>query len=455
MPPGFGKSEPTKPGPKISPADVESYPDEPLYTDKVVRTLFIDFEESDWEQVMQDFYRTDVDVPATLTVDGVVYPEVGVHFRGLSSFGMVREGQKRSLNLSMDHGKPGQKLYGRKTLNLLNAHEDPSFLHTVLYLESARKYTPAPQANFVHVVINGESWGLYTNAEQFNKEFLEEHFGASSGSRWKVNGSPMGRGGLEYLGDNTADYKRIYSIKSKDTEEAWEALSELCRILNETPASELPEKIEKVLDVEGALKFLALEVALINSDGYWTRASDYSLYRDKKGLFHIIIHDANETFGPPAGPAMRMNGGPPRGMLQDALLGMVGGQPKVSGVHLDPLVGLTDSSKPLRSKLLAVPKYQERYLELMKQINREVLDWDKLKERVDQHVRLIDPLVKADTRKLSSYEDFRKAVNTETMANPSESEDTPKAAPGPGRMEMSLQEFARQRHAFLESKLGL
>ena len=46
------------------------------------------------------------------------------------------------------------------------------------------------------------------------------------------------------------------------------------------------------------LWFLALDNALINNDGYWTRASDYSLYRDPKGKFHVIPHDMNEAFGP-------------------------------------------------------------------------------------------------------------------------------------------------------------
>ena len=38
-----------------------------------------------------------------------------------------------------------------------------------------------------------------------------------------------------------------------------------------------------MLDVDGALKFLALDVALVNSDGFWARASDYSIYRTRRG----------------------------------------------------------------------------------------------------------------------------------------------------------------------------
>ena len=54
-------------------------------------------------------------------------------------------------------------------------------------------------------------------------------------------------------------------------------------MLNETPPDELEAALEPMLDIDGALKFLALDNALINNDGYWTRASDYSIYQDDKG----------------------------------------------------------------------------------------------------------------------------------------------------------------------------
>ena len=51
-----------------------------------------------------------------------------------------------------------------------------------------------------------------------------------------------------------------------------------------------------MLDIDGALKFLALDNALINNDGYWIRTSDYDIYEDANGRFHLIPQDQNETF---------------------------------------------------------------------------------------------------------------------------------------------------------------
>ena len=57
---------------------VKSYTNEPLYDLQTLRTLFLEFEDDGWEKELADFYHTDVDVPARLTVDGKVYPDAGV-----------------------------------------------------------------------------------------------------------------------------------------------------------------------------------------------------------------------------------------------------------------------------------------------------------------------------------------------------------------------------------------
>jgi Ca2+-binding EF-hand superfamily protein len=470
-PPGFGhEEEPVKPGPRVTPADVATYPGQGLYDPDILRTLFLEIEEPDWEAALTDFHNTDVEVPADLTVDGRTYRGVGLHFRGLSSYMGVREGHKRSLNLSLDFVHPSQRLEGYKTLNLLNAHEDPSFLHTVLFFHIARNYIPAPRANFVRVVVNGESWGLYVNAQQFDKILVEENFSNSrgKGARWKVRGNPGADGGLRYLGEDIAEYRKRFEIKSGDREPDWKALIALCKTLDQTPPDQLEKSLEPILDVEGALWFLALDNALINGDGYWIRASDYSIYRDPVGKFHVLPHDANETFGPAMsfGPPMGFGrqrssrsgpGGPGAGPRPNAPFGPGGfggnspprgpdgpnARPGSQGVDLDPLIGLDDDRKPLRSRLLAVPALRDRYLDHIRTIARDWLDWNRLGPVVDGYRKLIEPELKADTRKLSSFAAFQRAVSGERA--PSTGAD---AAPGP-RQSMSLRDFADRRRTYL------
>jgi hypothetical protein len=388
---GFGGGAPTRPGRKLSPADVRSYPaSTPLYDPAALRTIFLQFESADWEDELADFHNTDVEVPATMIVDGQTLRDVGVHFRGASSYMMVSEGSKRSLNVSVDFAHDQQQLLGYRTLNLLNANSDPTFLRGALYTWIARQYIPAPRMNYVRVVINGESWGIYLNAQQFNKDFTREHFGNGEGARWKVPGTPRGRGGLEYLGESVDAYKRLYEIKTKDTPKSWADFIRLTRVLNETPPDKLEAALQPILDVDGVLKFLALDVALVNTDGYWTRASDYNLFQDAKGVFHIVPHDVNEGMGS-GGPG---GGGGRRGGFGEG------------GPDLDPLVAIEDSSKPLRSRLLAVPALRTRYLNYVRDIAERRLDWKVLGPLAQQYQSLISADVKADTRKLYSSEAF-------------------------------------------------
>ena len=122
--------------------------------------------------------------------------------------------RKKSFNIAVDYGENGQRLYGYKTLNLLNGHVDASFLREVLYNRIARDYIPAMKTNFVKLVINGENWGVYINLQQYNKDFLAEWFGTKDGVRWKVG---PGRGGCPGLRRGTMRQRIKKPINSKPT----------------------------------------------------------------------------------------------------------------------------------------------------------------------------------------------------------------------------------------------
>jgi hypothetical protein len=112
--------------------------------------------------------------------------DVGVRFKGITSYRVAGNSQKKSFNIEIDATGPDQRLMGYKTLNLNNASMDPSFIREVLYFNIFRKYAPCPQANFVKLIINGENWGIYVNAQQQNSNLIEEWFGDNDGNRWKV-----------------------------------------------------------------------------------------------------------------------------------------------------------------------------------------------------------------------------------------------------------------------------
>jgi hypothetical protein len=421
MPMGpFADRAPPVAGPRISSREIKRLAKNvPLYAPATMRTLVLEFKESDWESELASFYDTDVEVPAALTVDGVKYKDVGVRFRGMSSFSMVPAGFKRSLNLSIDAWTKDQNLFDYRSLNLLNSAHDATFMRSVLALEIARHYVPAPKANHVRVVINGESWGVYVNAQQFNREFIRDWFGTTEGRLWKVPGSPGGRGSLQYLGEDPKAYRGIYQLKGKDDPEAFRDLIRLCRVLNQTKPEALERELAPLLDIDGALRFLALENLLVNSDGYFVRTSDYNLYQGRDGRFVIIPHDVNETFN-------ALDAGPPEAAGQH-------------GVEVEPLVAASDPSKPLISRLLAVPSLRIRYLSYLREMASTWLDWARLSPIIESHQNAISREVERDTRNLGSLADFRRGVT----------ENTARTGPCGDEIDFGLKPFVEARRAFL------
>jgi hypothetical protein len=173
-------------------------------------------------------------------------------------------------------------------------------------------------------------------------------------------------------------------MKGSDDTTAWRALVNVTRVLSTTPPERLEAALAPLMDVDEVLRFLALDIALVNGDGYWNDGSDFNVLLDSRGRFQALPHDVNEAF------RGRGNAAAP-----------------------DPLVALADTNKALRSRLLAVPALRERYLGYVQEIAEQWLDWRRLGPMVERYVALIEADVLRDTRKLSTSEAFRGAHGAE------------------------------------------
>ncbi len=368
----------------------------PLYDSQTLRTLYLRFHHEDWSEQMNAFYRTDIEVPAELIVDGEVYPEVGVHFRGTSSYFTVRS-EKKSFNIAVDYGEDGQRLYGYKTLNLLNGHVDGSFLREVLYNRISRDYIPAMKTNLVKLVINGENWGVYINLQQYNKDFLAEWFNTKEGIRWKVG---PGGGALIYAGEDPTAYQETYQLKTNNIEDPWTDLIALFKMLDETTAqAELTQRLPSILNIDQALWQLAVSNVFMDDDGYIHKGGDYAIYQDVNSRFHLIPHDNNESLrfgregrgGPRGGP-----GGWSWGDLENGMA--------------SPVTHEGSATRPLINRLLANPEWRARYLAHVRTVVDEWLDWEVLEPIIKEYQRLIDAEVQQDDKKLYGYEEFSTGV---------------------------------------------
>lgn len=440
---------------QIAEGEVKSYPDAALYDASVVRTIFLQFPQADWFDELADFYRTDVELPATMRVDGVEYPGVGVGFRGNSSYGMA-QGKKKSFSISIDFTDPKLRLHGYDELNLLNCNDDASYLREAIHAFVARGFMPALQANVVQVVVNGENWGVYANVQQFDKTYLDESFGTKKGVRFKAPANPRGGAGLAWLGDDRKAYESAYELKGDlddaAEEAAWQRLIECCRVLNTTPVDQLEAALPPVFDVDAALWFLAVDAALLDGDGYASRASDFLVWESPEGRFRPLPYDSNEILGSGRGPGgpggMRGNrrgappgeaqgpGGPPpggepgrdsqgrppqegqepgappqggRGQRGGRGAGGPGGMMGAPSPTSSPLALAEQQGRPL-GRLLLVPRWRAAYLAHLRALATQRLDWNVLGPFVEGLHERIDAMAKDDDKSLASYAAFSSSV---------------------------------------------
>lgn len=396
-----------------------------FYDAGTLRTLYLRFPDKDWYAQLNAFYRTDVEVPAELVVDGKLYADVGVRFRGTSSYFTVQSA-KKSFNIAIDYGDENQRLYGYKTLNLLNGHVDASFLREVIFNRIARDYIPAMKTNLVKLVINGESWGVYINLQQFNKDFLDEWFGTRDGIRWKVG---PGGGALTAAGNGPEAYQRTYQLKTANVEDPWTDLIALCEMLDpKTPNEKIVKELPQIFNVDRALWQLAVSNVFMDDDSYIHKGGDFSIYQDVNRRFHLITHDNNETFrfgrerrrggggttGPPAGsrPTGTPGGGPPGGRPGGGGPGSWSWGELTSGM-VSPMTHVDNNMRPAISRLLNIPEWKARYIAHVNTVIHEWLDWDALEPVIIEYHNLIDEEVREDEKKLYRYQDFANSVDGE------------------------------------------
>ncbi|TAK40720.1 MAG: hypothetical protein EPO28_09705, partial [Saprospiraceae bacterium] len=117
-----------------------------LYDPANITTIEITFAESNWDQLLDDFYAAGNGerLSGTVKINGVSFDSVGIRYRGGSTYDPANA--KNPLSIKLDYVKT-QNYDGVEVLKLSNGAKDPSFLREVLTFEIARNYMEAPRAN--------------------------------------------------------------------------------------------------------------------------------------------------------------------------------------------------------------------------------------------------------------------------------------------------------------------
>ncbi|MBK7526163.1 MAG: CotH kinase family protein [Sphingobacteriales bacterium] len=369
-------------------------PTEGLYAIDSIRSLYLQFDQANYWTTLTNNYKNKIDLTATLTVNGQVYDSVGVRFKGQTSYSQIKNKQKKSFNLSIDYADDKQDLMGYTTLNLNNCYEDPSMMREAFYLNQIRNYIPAAKANYVQLYINGESWGIYPNVQQLNKKFLKEWFLTNNGTNWRAD-VPDGMGGgfpawgdgtaaFNYLGNDTTEYQKYYTLKSTEETDPWDFLVTACHVLDTVKNNNAETVLANYFDLDRTLWFLACEIVFADDDSYVYKGKmDYYLYHDvETGRMTPLEFDGNSAY------------------FEEAV------------DKWGPFYNVNNKNYPLLNRLLNVKSLRQRYLAHMRTILETSFDPDKAAADMDAFAQRIDQYVKDDTKKLYSYTQFTSEVKS-------------------------------------------
>ncbi len=184
------------------------------------------------------------------------------------------------------------------------------------------------------------------------------------------------------------DYLEQMGLKTNENNPDHTALFRLLEVLNNEPDETFVEEIEKVLDVDQVLRFLAVSVALVHLDNYIGMGHNYYLY-EVDGKFTIIPWDLNMSFG---GFGVGIDLTSTTNFLID-----------------EPTSGAV-ADRPLAARLLAVPEYLETYHGYLTELINGPFSAEVMASRIDELADMIRPYVQADTLKFYSDTAFEAAI---------------------------------------------
>ncbi len=229
-------------------------------------------------------------IPASVVMGEREWYRVGLRFKGNKSLqSPYREGKKKfSLKLKFDEFEDlypalkGQRFYGFKKLNLANNYGDKSLMRERVAADLFREFgIPAARTAFAEVYVDTGSgtpiyFGLYTLIEDIDDSALKKQLGEKKGNLYKPEGSAASFANNLYDEDHFVKKSNEENLDFSDVWKLYETLNSGTRTSDNAAWR---EELEKILDVDQFLRWLAANTVLQNWDTYGSMAHNYYLYR--------------------------------------------------------------------------------------------------------------------------------------------------------------------------------
>lgn len=206
-------------------------------------------------------------------INGRDFPNVGIRIKGSST---LRDfDSKPSLKIKFDYFEAGQDYAGLERITLNNMVEDSTQTKEVMAYRVFREMGfPASNANHAALYVNDEYYGLYTNLETMDDEWLKRRFSDPDGELWEANDyADFTRSGVRYW----------ESASGPGDESGLDAVVDALRTDDEYT------NVNLVLNMEQFLRWWATRLVEGDVDGYPYSLNDCYLYADPSDGGRILF----------------------------------------------------------------------------------------------------------------------------------------------------------------------
>ena len=222
-------------------------------------------------------------VDASVTIDGVVFPHVGLRKKGfLGSQSTTRP----SLKIKLNHTDKDAGIGGLTNLTFNNNQQDVSLMSQFTgYALFNAAGSPAPRCAYAKVTVNGKNLGVYSHVETVRKSFLRRAFGTDDGTLYEGPYVDFYEG---WLGS--------FEHKTGKDAPGRERIRQLIEVL-EGDSKNIEGAIGELVDLDTFYTFWAVEGLLGFWDGYSGNNNNFFIYLNPTtDKFHFLPWGADSLF---------------------------------------------------------------------------------------------------------------------------------------------------------------
>jgi hypothetical protein len=256
-----------------------------VFADDRITSYELQIAQADWDALVHDFYSMQLNDDLNLDIHpyhpiaefkygNEVLTNAMIRLKGQSSWAeVIAAGDnppKMQFVISFNEVDSAARFHGLRKLELDMPRSDPSYLRQRVALTFLRALgVPAQCANSGRLTINGAYYGLFTNMERPDVEFVQRLFpGQAGGDLWD------GGWGLATNEDTASQpHPRL---------DAWEAVTDAA-------------SLAAIADMDETLAEWAGEAMIADEDGFWNGKQNFLLYDHPTRGWLWIPHDLDAT----------------------------------------------------------------------------------------------------------------------------------------------------------------